>query len=135
MGIVSDSDFNSELDKLNPTQPNGGVSAEIKKIERGRGNGNNAVPDSLRKVIGEESAINGRASALELAKQFDISPSSVSAYDVGAKSTASYDERPNQSNINKARERIATRARGKLTQALVNLTKEKLVGAKARDLA
>lgn len=140
MGIVSDNDFDDELNRCNNGQKNNGVSnesekAEIVEIERGRGKGNTEIPDSLRKVIGEESAINGRASALELARNFDVSPSSVSAQAVGAMSTASYDNRPNQSHIIKSKERIATRARSKLTQALINLTSEKLKDAKARDLS
>jgi predicted transcriptional regulator len=102
---------------------------------KGRGVGNVEVPDALRKVIGEESAINGRSSALDIAKVFGISPSSVSAYDEGATSTATIDVTPNRSHINQAKERVVRRARSKLMVALSNLTPQKIAEAKARDIA
>lgn len=128
MGIVDDSDFESEVGKLNP-------SALIKDLEKGRGDGNKNVPESLRKIIGEESAINGRASGLELANSFGIKPSSVSAYNQGAHSTASYENRPDLTHINNAKLRVAKRARIKLILALNSLTKDKIESAKAKDIA
>jgi hypothetical protein len=134
MGIVSDSDFDSERGKLNRT--NTTSKAEIKESPtKGRGLGNVEVPDSLRKVIGETSVIDGREAATELAKNFGISPSSVSAYSVGANSTTSYADRPNQSHVDDVKNRISKKARGKLMLALTHLTKDKLEAANARTLA
>lgn len=144
MGIVSDSDFEAELAKSqsnnSPTHSKTtieppSITGEIVDVNRGRGVGNTNVPDGLRKIIGEESVINGRQSAIELASQFGISASSVSAYDAGATSTSSYNERPNKPFLDESRLRVQKRARNKLMQSLAALTTDKLDGAKARDLA
>jgi|GEM_PF-5235077 len=146
MGIVSDKDFNSEFSNLNPGSkisesdakpPSDNTAIEGEVIDgptKGRGN-NPGVPDELRKVIGAESAVNGRQSAIELAESFGISASSVSAYGVGAHSTTSYDERPNGSHVNRSKERVAKRARSKLIQAINGITKDKLDTTNAKDLA
>jgi hypothetical protein len=142
MGIVSDKEFDMEKEKSSPVKPqreesNSSVpiTGEIKDVNRGRGIGSVEVPNALRNVIGDESNTNGRQSAVELASQFGISPSSVSAYDVGAHSTSSYAERPNGGVVKQARERIAKRARGKLMKALSKITDDKLDAANAKDLA
>lgn len=138
MGIVSDSEFDKELNKVSEPRE---VSNSVPKAEvvdmpaKGRGVGNVEVPNSLRKVIGETAITEGRDSAVELARQFGISPSSAAAYNVGATSTSSYDERPNAVVINKAKEKIGKRARTKLMAALRHITDEKLGEAKVRDLA
>jgi predicted transcriptional regulator len=134
MLIVNDSEFDSEFNKLNKSE----VRKEAEIIDAptiGRGNGNIEVPDTLRKVIGEESAVNGRQSAVELAKSFGLSPSSVSAYAVGAKSTATIADRPNSTHITDAKERVSKVARRRLMSALHHITGEKLSEAKAKDLA
>src|SRR5215203_3209703 len=101
MGIVSEEDFNSELGKIGPSKKPDAIPSPTKIAEvmdlpsKGRGKDNVEVPNSVRNLIGLEALNEGRASALELAKQFGISPSSVSAYTQGAKSTATYDEKPN----------------------------------------
>lgn len=138
MGIVSDTEFEREKSNSSPSKPvppTNPISGEIVDVNKGRGTGNKEVPDSLRKVIGEESVTNGRQSALELAQGFGISPSSVSAYSVGANSTASYADRPNQPIINESKGRVANRALGKLKKALHKITDEKLDAASAKDLA
>ena len=139
MGIVTDEEFDTEKSRVVPPTPapNSSVpiTGEIVDVNRGRGKDSVEVPNSLRNIIGEESVTNGRQSAVELAQQFGISPSSASAYGVGATSTASYAERPNASAINGVKEKIAKRARGKLMSALHHITKEKLEGANAKDLA
>lgn len=139
MGIVSDREFDSELSnvKQDDSKPNIPVqNAEIIDApSRGRGENNNQVPDGLRKLIGEESATNGRQSAVELASSFGISPSSVSAYGVGANSTSTYNERPNQSHINESKIKVQKRARNKLMSALSYITKDKLEVTNAKDLA
>lgn len=154
MGIVSDKEFDSEFTHLNPdarnkmikdkesnssdssNSINESVTGEIIDAPtRGRGKNNFEVPDGLRKLIGEESAINGRQAGVELAQSLGISPSSVSAYDVGATSTSTYDERPNESHINNSKARVAKKARGKLLGALRHITKDKLESSSAKDLA
>ncbi len=141
MGIVSDSEFDSEFN-------NSGIKREksnsqttvvsvptIQRIERGRGLGNVEVPDSLRKVIGETSITDGPKAAIELAESFGISRSSVSAYANGSTSTATYDKKVNNDTIQKAKDRIASKARNKLKEALNALTNEKLQVTTARELA
>lgn len=141
MGIVSDKEFEKALSDVTPCPPipvggsRGGGLAIIKDITKGRGEGNVEVPDSLRQVIGEESAINGRASALEIADKFGISPSSVSAYANGSTSTSTYNDQPGLAGINEAKLRVAKKARNKLVIALNSLTKEKIESAKAKDIA
>lgn len=138
MGIVSDSDFTAELDRLVPSAPSPKptpITPEIVEKNKGRGEGSTEVPESLRKIIGDESVQNGRQNAVELAKAFGISPSSVSAYGVGATSTATYDERPNNNTIIEAREKVSKRARAKLHLALSHITKDKLETAGVRDIA
>lgn len=137
MGIVSDEEFNLEKRKICPPALIDPTSHEavIVELERGRGQGNVEVPDSLRKVIGEESATNGRASALELADRFGVCPSSVSAYNQGSHSTASYNDRPDLSHITEAKLKIAKKARNKLVLALNSLTQDKIEAAKVKDIA
>jgi len=139
MGIVSDKDFDKALNDVTPCPPlplggTEGKGVAIVPINRGRGS-NPEVPEGLRKIIGEESAINGRASALDLADRFGVSPSSVSAYTHGSTSTASYNNQPNIAHINGAKERVAKKARNRLVMALNSLTKEKIENAKAKDIA
>ena len=128
MGIVSDEDFEKEINRNN--------QARVEIIERGRGNGNKNVPDSLRKIIGETNEVDGRKEALALAKMFDISDSSVSAYANGATSTTSYNKPTDiQNHIDKTKERIQNKARTRLFKALNHITEEKLADAKLRDVS
>jgi len=141
MGIVSDSDFLSELSRLggkNPTPENEPPVPTIEELPTpGRNEHDKNVPNSLRSVIAETAISNGSRSANELARAFDISSSSVSAYKNGATSTASYDEpQPELSKrVKAARFNIANRAQDTLLEALNHLTNEKLENAKARDIA
>lgn len=135
IGIVSDKDFELERDKAVPSiSPSPTKEAEIIDVSRGRGH-NPEVPNALRNIIGDEHHTNGRQSAVELAQQFGVSPSSVSAYSAGATSTASYAERPNAGVIRQVKERISKRARGKLMKALNKITDDKLDSTNAKDLA
>src|SRR5215510_1658905 len=113
MGIVSNKDFDSELSSLQTPKPVEKIVKQVEVIDvpaKGRGN-NLEVPDALRKVIGETSAIHGRAEAVELASNFGISPSSVSAYANGSTSTSSYADQPNKDHITDAKQRISKKAR------------------------
>jgi len=135
IGLVSDDSFQEELDRLNRKESH---KVEILDVEKpGRKEGDVNVPDSLRKIIGEEALLNGRQSALSLAKEFGISPSSVSAYSKGATSTTTYNT-PSQSiisHINKSRQRAVKRAQKTLNGALSAITQEKLDYADVKDLA
>jgi hypothetical protein len=141
MGIVSPDEFDKELNNSKPkpvantpSQPT--IEAEIVDMPvPGRKEGDINVPDSLRQMIGATAFENGRSDALELGRQFGISPSAVSAYTHGSTSTASYDKTPNTSIIAKSRIRVQKRAMNRLMGALEHLTPEKLGEAKARDLA
>jgi predicted transcriptional regulator len=140
IGIVSDSDFDSELNKISGeiARPKPAIHGTVVTTEKpGRKEGDNNVPNSLRKILGEESVINGRQEALGLAEMFGVSPSSVSAYAKGATSTASYDNpsRNILSHINKSRTRSVKRAQKVLREALDAITPEKLDTVKVRDLA
>ena len=149
LGIVSDSELNTELNNCNlpvnlpsnipvprnrvPSNQNTPTIVDIPTP--GRSEGDKNVPESLRKLIGETSAIEGHNAGVELGKQFGISASSVSAYQNGAHSTASYDK-PNESlknHVTDARTRVATKARKRLMMALNAITEEKLENIKVTD--
>lgn len=135
MGIVSSDEFDLEIDKFKKIDS---CESSINISDcptKGRGEGSVEVPDSLRKIIGETAITDGRQSALELAKSFGISSSSVSAYTQGAHSTKSYNQKPNLAHIERAKERITKRARGKLLLALSHITEDKLSEAKLTELA
>lgn len=138
IGLVSDDAFLKELSNTTEKKESHVVEGTVvEKPVRGRKDGDNNVPDSLRALIGEESVINGRQSALEFAAEFGISASSVSAYAKGATSTTSYDS-PSKSiigHINKSRQRAIKRAGRTLNGALEAITQEKLDYADAKDLA
>jgi len=134
IGVVSDSDFETEVNKVRSINPIGQV---VDKTPLGRGN-SLEVPDSLRKVIGETGAVDGRQEALALGRMFGISPSAASAYANGANSTTTYDT-PNpgiKSVINKRKERISRRASKVLNASLDELANEdKLKDVKAIELS
>jgi len=140
MGIVSSKDFEKEKEQLSKVQDTIPIPPQIKDLEPskvGRGKGNVEIPEALRMIIGEESVINGRASALELAQNFGISASSVSAYSKGATSTASIDNPTLEqlTHINKAKLRVGKRAKAKLLLALTHITEEKLANAKVHEVS
>lgn len=129
LGIVDDAAFAEELNRNVPSAP----SAEIIDIKKGRGEVTE-LPDSLRKVIGDCALVENNDT---VAETFSVSRSSVSAYKVGATSTASYHEpdKDLKEHVDDSRKRISKRAQNKLMLALGGLTKEKLANQKARDLA
>ena len=145
IGIVTDDDFQTELSRLSGNRPDKKVVPSAPVIEgevvdkpsRGRSEGDNNVPESLRKIIGETALIDGREDALKLASMFDISPSQVSAYTNGATSTASYNT-PNKSlvtHLNKARSRAIKKASRVMNGAMSAITQEKLDYADPKDLS
>jgi hypothetical protein len=141
MGLVKDSDFQAELENTKITPPvtspkkDEVITGEVIDYSKGRGNGNVGVPNTLRQIIGETGAIEGRQEAVDLARQFGIGSSSVSAYTNGSTSTASYDKTPNKNFINRRKERITKKAIRKLGLALDCLDESNLSETKPRDLA
>lgn len=141
MGIVSDDELLKEITHLNtpPIKSDRPITITDARIEsipsKGRGVGNLEVPNSLRKLIGETAINDGRSEALELAANFNISESSVSAYSKGATSTATYDKTPNESHLTSVKERISKRARIKMMKAMEHITEEKMEVTKALDLS
>jgi hypothetical protein len=137
IGIVSDDDFLRELEKISGTKKTAVIPDIVEMEKPGRSEGDNNVPDVLRQIIGEESVINGRQSALGLAGMFGISGSSVSAYAKGSTSTASYDN-PSPSiisHLRKSRARASKKATRVLESALGSITQDKLDYADAKDLS
>jgi predicted transcriptional regulator len=142
IGIVSEDDFNQELNHLSNGKSGPIRAPKVEIIDsplpsHGRNNGDVNVPESIRKIIGETAVIDGRAAAISLAKDFGISPSSVSAYAKGATSTASYNQ-PKESiisHINKSRQRAIKKASKTLNAALGAITQEKLDYSDAKDLS
>ena len=137
IGLVSPDIFQQELARLG-RHPRPSASADIIDIpSKGRSEGDVNVPDSLRQIIGEEAVINGRQAALDLAADFGISPSSVSAYTHGATSTTTYHE-PSKSiisHINKSRDRAIKKASKVMVGALGAITQDKLDYTDAKDLS
>jgi hypothetical protein len=138
MGLVDDDAFQKELDALNRKPVDLPITGQVlDKPIPGRNPGDRNVPESLRKLIGETGATDGRKEAIALAESLGISSSSTSAYTNGATSTATYNQ-PSEglkNHIAQAKQRIAKRARHTLNQALDQITPDKLQNTKARDLA
>jgi hypothetical protein len=141
MGIVSDKDFEQEIKDSGTELREAPKPIPITSIitpadvNRGRKQGDNNVPNALRNTIAQVAVTEGRESAIEMAKDFGISESSVAAYSNGATSTASYHKTPNKPIVNAAKLRVSTKARGKLLLALNSLTPEKMREAKAVELS
>lgn len=130
LGILNDDEFNKELGKSSETElVNNEVVAQIKDRELGKGADNNDVPNSLRRVIGEEYAVNGRKAALELAEQFGVKKDSVSAYGNGSTSCATYNKQPNLAFLNSARLKVSRKATEVLGRALEEITDENRLSA------
>lgn len=141
VGLLNDDEFEKEMGRYKgfrkESHPSVPEIVDIPKESHGRAPGDNNVPDSLRKIIGETAVIDGRQAALSLAREFNISPSSVSAYAKGATSTTTYDT-PSKSifsHINKSRQRAIQRAQKTLNGALSAITQEKLDYSDAKDLS
>ena len=142
IGIVSDSDFEAELERLKVPSSNsksGGdkaISSDtpianpslaeiIEPKDLGR-NGTKEIPSSLRAIIAEEK-INGTPSK-ELQKLFNVSSSSVSAYRNG--NTSLNPETSTNGNgldlhVKRVKANIQKKARQKLNLAIEKMTPEK----------
>jgi hypothetical protein len=127
LGIVSDSEMEKEVETLRIVPSN----------SLGRGLGNKEVPESLRKIIGENAVEEGSAVTKTLTRALGISDSSLSAYKNGSTSTTSYHspDAELKKHINKTKERIVKKARNRLVASLNAITPEKLADENPRDLA
>ena len=139
MGIVDDDDFEREIQNSSVKEEPIERGKVVNLPKPGRQIGSTEVPDSLRQIIGETSELEGRQSAIALAKEFNISPSSVSAYANGATSTASYDT-PKESIINHIqgrKDRVAGKALSILRKSFKVLEEDnsKLNDCSAMELA
>ncbi len=127
LGIVSDDIFDAELEKL---------SGQIKEEKHGRNEGDVNIPEPVRKIIGDTAITNGRKDALALAEFLDVSPSSVSAYSNGSRSTATYNK-PGQLKdfIKEKKFKVVKRANKNLVRALDHMTEDKFQAASLTELA
>jgi predicted transcriptional regulator len=139
LGILSDEAFEKELNRINSNNESNesddsDVIAEVVDINKGRGD-KKEVPESVRKVIGEEKVLG--SDSKELAEIFKVSESSVSAYGNGARSTANYNEGNGElkTHVDSIRDKIANKARVRLINAIHHITPEKLAESKIKDLS
>lgn len=133
MGILSDSDFELELDKLNKVNNKGRVEI-LPPLGRGH---NPAIPTVIKKIIGEEAIESGNKEAKNIARSLGISDSSVSAIKNGANSTASY-HNPNpelKEHLDTTKDKIISVSKSRLLEAINAITPEKLQSAKVKDAA
>lgn len=155
MGLVDDSEFESQLNNVTqsrsisksipPSSPiNTPVEGEVVSdtiIEdipsKGRKEGDNNVPESLRNLIGITAQTEGRKEAIALAKMFGISNSSASAYSNSATSTKSYNQPDNKiaDVIARRKSQLTKKALNKLGTSLDKITDDKLNDLNARELA
>ena len=135
IGIVSDEDFEKELENTNRTVPTR-KPAVVVDINKGRGEGNKEVPEELRKLVGI-TANREQDRLVDIASAFSISTSSVSAYKNGATSTASYNQpdKSLQSANLTIKDRIADKAHRRVLSALKRVTGEKLDNANLKTIS
>lgn len=132
MMLVSPEDFTKELD----------IKSEIKReikivdINRGRTIGRTEVSNELRKEIAEV-ALTSDLTGVEIAKEFNVSTASVSAYKNGSTSTSSYNRPDEGLNkfVNNIKTEISDNARSRLLMALNEITPDKIKDTKLRDVA
>jgi len=135
IGIVTESEFTSELEKFTPSANKPNQTTIHEQIEHGRNKHDNNVPNELRKSI-QDDVMNGVKSDV-IEKVYGISSSSISAYKHGSTSTKSYHQ-PNSdllTNRHDVKLRISSRAKSKLLLAIKHISEDKLQHAKVRDLA
>lgn len=133
IGIVSESDFDKELERLRVPKKNGeelvlpGVVIAPKSPGRGKETDN--VPDSVRKFIAEEALMG--TPKRNLIETFGVSNSSVNAYANGDTSTATYGQGNGslKKHTDKVKERLRRKAEGKIAMALGHMTEDKFASA------
>lgn len=133
LGVLSEQEFEEELAKAN-SNGNNSKGGKVVIIERGRGD-KPETPESARKLI-SEMAIQGNDIS-SIVENFNISPSSISAYKHGSTSTASYDKPKEEltKHNNLVRDRIIKKARKKLVLAMDSITDSKIANCDAKELS
>jgi hypothetical protein len=132
LGIVTDDVFESEVKKEKP--PVG----EIKILPpKGRGSDNPNTPDSIRRLIGDNTLSEGFADSHELAAAFGISHQTANAYSNGDTSLRTWGDKDNplKGFLEGRRKKIARRASSAVLRAIEGITDDKLGEAKAVELA
>lgn len=167
LGIVSNSDFDSELNNSavsiiknntinksdiikNKSEPRAFiysdnsdsiVNAEVLDLPVvGRLNDVTNIPQSLRKILGEEVAVHGLASAMKLAESLGghgISQPTLSTYARGEISPGQVSNSSTDllNHINGRKTKISKRALNKLNLALSLIDEQKLLGCDAKELS
>jgi len=135
MLIVDDEDFELELKRCNGSKNN---STIIKMPKMGRPDGCIETPETLRKLIAGD-AIDGIATAKEIAKEYGVSMSSVNAYKGDSTSTDRMVNKVVDSDLKKhndnKRKKLNSLAHKVSRKALEHITDEKLKASKATDLS
>jgi hypothetical protein len=159
LGIVSDSDLMSEINNSSvdstpsindsiPTNNSNHRPSELDELDGavitsdvitmksvGRHSEVNNIPSSLRKVLGEEAAINGIQSAMQLANSLGgISQPSLSTYARGESSPGKTNTQLLE-HINGRKTKISSRALNKLNLAMSLIDEQKLLGCDAKELS
>jgi hypothetical protein len=132
LGILSDDDYEKEMNKLNGLRA---PSVEIKEPTK-LGRRSNEIPESIRKIVGETALEAGRAEAQTLLQQtLGVSAmSSIDAWKEGKTSSCNNETRRDLVNhMLMVREKITNKAQKKLIQAIDSITKDKLEGSTAKD--
>jgi predicted transcriptional regulator len=132
LGIVDDSLFDSEINRMNESPiPTIG---KIEELKRGRGITPD-TPESIRQIIGENLIEEGRANTKELSKFLGISDSSLAAYNKGNKSNGGNPDPKLQSFLRNRRLNIARSASKLINEAITHVTDAKLADSSARELS
>lgn len=112
------------------------LNYEVKEIKHGRGVGTENLTDAMRQLIAEDALVSGKTIE-EVAKDYGVSPQSVSAYKHAATSTSTYNQ-PNEALapiVGDIKSQIKEEAQNKILSALIALNPDKIAAAKARDIA
>lgn len=135
LGIVSEEDYQKEK---NSYELDDKVRIDRTVIEKGRGEGTKEIPSVVREIVAESKLLG--ESNDEIKKYFKVSDSSISAYQHGNTSTASYHKK--DSRLEKVRNNVSKRAGKGLLAALdainnkdLNREEAKVVSGIAKDLA
>lgn len=134
MMLVSPEDFEKELDK--PKEIEQKREIKIVDINRGRTIGKTEIPNEIRKEIANE-ALTSNKTGIEIAEEYNVSQSSVSAYKHGATSTTTYHNQNNELNkhVSNVKSEISDNARNRLMMALNEITPDKVRDSKLKDIA
>lgn len=136
-------DSNSDTDTNSDTNTDKTSPATIPTIQPilnpGRHTDVNNVPQSLRKILGEEVATNGLRSAMHLAESLGghgISQPTLSTYGRGEISPNHKSDKSNElfEYVNGRKTKITKRALNKLNLAMSLIDEEKLLGCDANEL-